>query len=155
MSMNWKIAQSIYNKIISKCPIGTFNNTVVKTPNNYSLRFCLSRATTQTPTMGNKTGGQMRIEEAFKITSKHYDVAKRTNPGSVNKFLNFNTEQERYNAWQSYLTKFARFCVMIDESTKLAPYMGDYTEPWTDKRFKEYFELTDIEWQLIDRIISE
>ena len=54
----------------------------------------------------------------------------------------------------SYHTKFSKFCISLDESTKLAPYMGDYTEPWTDERFKQYFELTDIEWQLIDTVIK-
>ena len=151
---NWKIVKSIYEKVIAKCPEGSFNNALSKCAVNYSLRFCLSRNTTQTPSMGNKTGGQLRIEEAFKITSKHYDVAKRTEPGSVNKFLNFNTENERKNAWASYLTKFVRFCIAMDESTKLAPYMGDYTKPWDDKRFYEYFGLTDEEIDVIETTIK-
>lgn len=88
------------------------------------------------------------------LVSKNYSTAIQTTLSNNIRFLNFNTEQERYNAWQSYLTKFARFCICMDESTKLAPYMGDYTEPWTDERFKQYFELTDIEWQLIDTVIK-
>jgi glucuronate isomerase len=30
----------------------------------------------------------------------------------------------------------------MDESVKLAPYMGDYTKPWTNARFCEYFGIT-------------
>ena len=87
--------------------------------------------------------------------SQYYTTVCSTKYAKNVRYLNFNSEQERYNAWQSYLTKFARFCIMLDESTKLAPYMNNYTEPWTDKRFKEHFKLTDIEWQLIDTVIKD
>ena len=146
--MNWKIAQSIYNKIIAKCPKETLNNNQKKVAENYSLRMSNARSATMSEhEIGGTTG--------FRIVSQNYETAKRMNLAGGIKFINFNTEQERYNAWQSYLTKFARFCVMLDESTKLAPYMDDYTEPWTDERFKRYFGLTDIEWQLIDTVIKD
>ena len=146
--MNWKIAQSIYNKIISKCPIGTLNTNQKKNPINYSLRMSIARyATMSEHEIGGTTG--------FRLVSQNYENAKKTHLAGGIKFINFSSETERYNAWQSYLTKFARFCVMLDESTKLAPYMGDYTEPWTDERFKQYFGLTDIEWQLIDTVIKD
>ena len=151
---NWKIVKSIYEKVIAKCPQETFNNNLSKTAANYSLRFCLSRSMMQTPTMSNKTGGNKREEDAFKVVSKHYQVAQNQTPGSVNKFLNFNTETERKNAWASYLTKFTRFCIAMDESTKLAPYMNDYTQPWDDKRFYEYFGLTDEEIDVIEKTIK-
>lgn len=152
--MNWKIAQSIYNKIISKCPIGTFNNVVVKNAQNYSLRFCLTRRFTTTCAEG-ALEGRRDPRNFYKIVSMNYTTARQQHLAGGIKFINFSSETERYNAWQSYLTKFARFCVMIDESTKLAPYMDDYSEPWTDERFKEYFGLTDIEWQLIDTVIKD
>ena len=144
--MKWKIVQSIYNKIIVKCPVETLNTGQKRNPENYSLRMSTARSATMSEhEIGGTTG--------FRLVSRNYETACRTNLAGGIKFLNFNSEQERYNAWQSYLTKFARFCVMIDESTKLAPYMDDYSEPWTDKRFKEYFGLNDIEWQLIDMVI--
>lgn len=153
---NWKIVQAIYSKVIAKCPAGTFNNAVDKHATTiYSLRFCLSRSMTQTPTMSNKTGGNKTEEDAFKIVSKHYEVAQRQEDGSVNKFLNFATEQERYNAWRSYLTKFARFCVAMDESTKLAPYMDNYQQPWDDQRFYQHFGLTDTEIWVIENTIKD
>ena len=31
------------------------------------------------------------------------------------------------------------------------PYFGDYKTPWTNEKFKAYFELTDEEWARIER----
>ena len=153
MSMKWEIAKSIYNKIISKCPIGYFRSKLKHQPSSaYALRLCPARNTVQAPSGVEKGKSE---SAAFIILSKDYNIAKRQTLAASVVFLDFNTETERYNAWQSYLTKFARFCVMLDESTKLAPYMDDYTEPWTDERFKQYFGLTDIEWQLIDTVIKD
>jgi len=144
---HYEIARSIYHKVIAKCPQGTYISKLQKLPQNFSLRMSTARSATMSEhTDGGTTG--------FRLVSQNYSTAQRTNNAGGIAYINFNTEQERYNAWQSYLTKFARFCVCIDESTKLAPYMEDYREPWTDERFKQYFELTDIEWQLIDTIIK-
>ena len=151
-----KIVVSIWYKIKEKNPLQKFNSILTKEPiSNFPLRICIIRDTIHTPFGHHKTGGVIKIEDAFKIVSKNYTTATNIKLAAGVKFLNFNTEQERYNAWQSYLTKFARFCICMDESTKLAPYMGDYTEPWTDERFKQYFGLTDIEWQLIDTVIKD
>ena len=149
MSMNWKIAQSICNKITRKCPIGTFRSKLTKEPES---EFALQTRYGVFFGIGNHDPNGTALG---KVVCSNYESAIQNHICGHVRFLNFNSEQERYNAWQSYLTKFARFCVMIDESTKLAPYMDDYSEPWTDKRFKEYFGLTDIEWQLIDTVIKD
>lgn len=141
MSRNWKIARSIYNKITSKCPTGTYQSKLQLNPGMFGLRQKYGVAWC---THGNE----------IPVSNNYTTATTRTTGGHV-RFLNFNTEQERYNAWQSFLTKFVRFCVMLDESTKLVPYMSSYIEPWTDKRFKEHFELTDVEWQLIDTVIKD
>lgn len=144
----WQYVQSIYQKLITKCPVGTLKNATVK-PNNmlFPLKYYITRFATSDH---NDNGGN----NGFRICSQNYNTAIQATIVAGAKFLNFNTEQERYNAWQSYLTKFARFCIAMDESTKLAPYMDDYTQPWTDERFKEYFELTDEEWKVIDETIK-
>ncbi|MGD7646364.1 hypothetical protein, partial [Ralstonia pseudosolanacearum] len=117
-----------------------------KNPANYSLRMSTARSATMSEhEIGGTTG--------FRLVSQNYATAKRTNLAGGIKFLNFDTDIERYNAWQSYLTKFARFCVALDESTKYAPYMSDYTQPWTDQRFFDYFELDNLEQQLINTVI--
>lgn len=147
---HWKIATNIYNKIISKCPIDKLRNNWSKTfTTPFTVRFYPTRERIQGNTHDpNQTA-------LYKIVSNIYTTNCLQTPASCVRYLSFNTENERKNAWQSFLTKFARFCIMLDESTKLAPYMDDYTEPWTDKRFKEYFDLTDIEWQLIDTVIKD
>lgn len=151
----YEIVRNIYHKVIAKCPENTFRNyNFTKTPITlFPLRICDTRNATCWPTK-HETGGTIALDKAFMICSHKYLSATSTKFAASVKYMNFNTEQERYNVWQSYLTKFARFCICMDESTKLAPYMGDYTEPWTDERFKQYFELTDIEWQLIDTVIK-
>jgi len=147
---NWKIVQSIYNKIIAKCPVGTLRSKFVKTPiSTYPLR-CQPEAHacdahTHDP---NGTG-------SFMVVSKHYNTILNSAVGTNVRFLNFATEQERYNAWQSYLTKFARFCVAMDESTKLAPYMDNYQQPWNDQRFYQHFGLSDTEIWVIENTIKD
>lgn len=146
----WQIVQSIYQKVIAKCPVDTLNTKKVKAPNStHALRLLITRGTTQDGDTHDPNGTKL-----YKIVSPHYKTACMQTLCSSVSFLNFNSENERKNAWQSYLTKFARFCIAMDESTKLAPYMDDYTQPWTDEMFKEYFELTDEEWKVIDETIK-
>lgn len=151
----WKIVKSIYDKVITKYSQGNFDLQLNKiTTSNYPLRICITHNTVKYPIGTGKTGGVIKLEDAFKITSKHYTTATKTTVAAGVKFLNFNTENERKNAWASYLTKFTRFCIAMDESTKLAPYMNDYTKPWDDKRFYEYFGLTDEEIDVIEKTIK-
>lgn len=145
---HWKIVTNIYNKVIDKCPIGTYQAKLKKTAQNYALRMYYGILKIENSHDPNGT-------QAYTYCPKTYSNACKTTAGIHVRFLNFQTEEERFNAFNSYFTKFARFCQMLDESTKLAPYMDDYLEPWTDKRFKEYFGLTDIEWQLIDTVIKD
>lgn len=147
---HWKIAQSIYNKLIAECPAETCKNKFTKTPQTAFSCRCMPEAN-----MGCTNNHGKNDKNSFLLMSQYYTTVCSTKYAKNVRYLNFNSEQERYNAWQSYLTKFARFCIMLDESTKLAPYMNNYTEPWTDKRFKEHFKLTDIEWQLIDTVIKD
>lgn len=145
---NWKIVKSIYEKVVAKCPVGTYQNNLTKNPSsNYALQ------TRYGVFFG--TGNHDKNGTAFgKVVCTQYKEAIKNNICGHVRFLNFASEQERYNAWQSYLTKFARFCVAMDESTKLAPYMGSYQQPWDDKRFYEYFELTDEEIAVIEETIK-
>lgn len=145
----WQIVQSIYQKVLQKQAEGTLNKKWTKNPiTNYTVRIYPTRERLQGNTHDpNQTA-------LFKLVSMIYTTNCQQNLASCVKFLNFNSENERKNAWQSYLTKFARFCIAMDESTKLAPYMDDYTQAWTDERFVEYFELTDEEWKVIDETIK-
>ena len=144
---HWRIVRSIWQKVEAKNPVGTIRAQFSKTPTGFSLR-CQPEAHMVGAHEHDPNGTQ-----AFKLVSPHYNSVKSTTPATNIRYLNFNTEQERYNAWQSYLTKFARFCICMDESTKLAPYMGNYTQPWDDQRFYAYFGLTQPEIQLINKVI--
>ena len=61
--------------------------------------------------------------------------------------LPFTTKAEAQNFIDSYNTKFLKTClgflhVDMHIHPEYLPYMSDYTQPWTDKRFCEYFEIT-------------
>lgn len=146
----YEIVKSIYHKLIAKCPVETCRKKFTKQPiTQYSLR-CNPEAHMTSGHSHDLNGTQLYL-----LMSKYYTTAIQTNLSQNVRFLNFNSDIERKNAWASYHTKFSKFCISLDESTKLAPYMDDYTEPWTDERFKRYFGLTDIEWQLIDTVIKD
>ena len=66
----------------------------------------------------------------------------------------FKTFEEAKNFVDSQDTKFMRFVnskllTDVHVSQKNIFFMNDYTKPWTDERFKEYFKLTDEEWNVI------
>ena len=144
---HWKIVKSIWQKVEAKNPVGTIRAHFSKTPTGFSLR-CLPEANV------SSSGGHDKNATNRGLVSYNYETVKSTKYATNVRYLNFNTEQERYNAWQSYLTKFARFCICMDESTKLAPYMGNYTQLWDDQRFYAYFGLTQPEIQLIETVIK-
>lgn len=143
---HWKIVKSIWQKVEAKNPVGKIRGMFSKTPSGFSLR-CLPEAQLSGQ---HSTGGST----GFRMVSRDYNTVCSQKFAQNVRFLNFNTDVERYNAWQSYLTKFARFCICMDESTKLAPYMNNYTQPWDDQRFYEYFGLNKIEIQLIETVIK-
>ena len=144
---HWKTVKSIWEKVEAKNPIGKIRGMFSKTPSGFSLR-CLPEANV------SSSGGHDKNATNRGLVSYNYETVKSTAHATNVRYLNFNTEEERYNAWQSYLTKFARFCICMDESTKLAPYMNNYTQPWDDQRFYEYFGLTQPEIQLIETVIK-
>lgn len=61
--------------------------------------------------------------------------------------LPFATKAEAQNFIDSYNTKFLKTClgflhVDMHIHPEYLPYMQDYTQPWDDKRFCEYFRIT-------------
>lgn len=62
-------------------------------------------------------------------------------------YIEFNTKKEAENWIKSGETNFIKFMQIIqsvDANRRCShtPYMSDYTKPWDDKRFCEYFEIT-------------
>jgi len=73
--------------------------------------------------------------------------------------IKFETENELENFINSIGTKFFRYymskihiCIQVYQ--QYIPFMNDYTEPWTDKRFYEYFNITEDEQEIIEKEIS-
>ena len=83
----------------------------------------------------------------------------------------FRTENERKNFFDAYMNskcihwwnfQWKNQIVLV---LKYIPYMSDYTQPWTDKRFCEYFGITgyidddnaepDSEWEIILKTMKE
>ena len=59
-------------------------------------------------------------------------------------YIEFETENEAKNwclSWNSNFLRFAQIIQSIDGNRrcKYTPYMEDYTKPWTDERYCEYF----------------
>lgn len=84
--------------------------------------------------------------------------------------LPFATKVEAQNFIDSYNTKFLKTClgflhVDMHIHPEYLPYMGDYTQPWDDKRFCEYFGITgyisdteaepNSEWEIILNTMKE
>ena len=84
--------------------------------------------------------------------------------------LPFTTKAEAQNFIDSYNTKFLKTClgflhVDMRIHPEYLPYMSDYTQPWTDKRFCEYFGITgyidddhavpNSEWEIILNTMKE
>lgn len=145
---SWKIVKSIYEKVVAKCPVGTYQSKLTKNPKtNFALRQNYGMAFSDHNSNGGCNG--------FRCVRQFFNSCLATTENPHVRFLNFATEQERYNAWQSYLTKFARFCIAMDESTKLVPYMDNYQQPWDDQRFYQHFGLTAEEIWVIENTIKD
>jgi len=150
---------SIWKKVTIKHPVDKIKTVSYTTPNSeFPLKYYITRAVTSD---ANTKGGN----KGFRLVTKVQSTAFDGKTGAGCKFLNFNTAITRNNAWESYLTKFSRFCIAMDESIKLALYMDDYTEPWTNKRFCDYFGITgyiddehavhNSEWETILNVINK
>ena len=68
----------------------------------------------------------------------------------------FNSYEEALNCYNAMNTKLARFCCcksVVDSNVypEYAPWLGDYTHPWTDEDLYKYFELTDDEIKIIEQ----
>ena len=77
--------------------------------------------------------------------------------------INFKTNIEEINFRNSFDTWFYKFMNITDfddsENSATMPFMLDYTNPWDNKRFCEYFEITgyisdteaepNSEWEII------
>ena len=95
---------------------------------------------------------------------------KRPKGSGMQWSFHFNTETEAVNFENSLATTFYHFIVLHTKWNQhtpfqYLPYMQDYTQPWTDKRFCEYFNITGYiddehavpgsEWEIILHTMKE
>lgn len=132
---DWRVAKSIFQKLMQKNILYSLRDATVKNGFTFPLKYFTTRYATSGH---NDNGGN----NGFRIVSKNYSTAIEVSDAAGIKYLNFGSEKERKNAYDSFNTTFARFCIAITESLKMSPYMGDYTKPWTNARFCEYFGIT-------------
>ena len=77
-------------------------------------------------------------------------------------YLSFKTKDEAENAFKYLKNKIIRFALSIYKynlglnrgELKGVPYL-DFTQEWTDEKLKEYFGLTDEEYNFIQKVIPD
>lgn len=86
------------------------------------------------------------------VTSKIYKIALNIKDSSpTNRYikLSFDTENERLNFYNSLFTTFYKYLISELRPSNVTacfieylPFMEDYSKPWTNKRFCDYFGIT-------------
>ena len=74
--------------------------------------------------------------------------------------VQFNTKEEAENYRQ---TQFGNFMLFIDAVSRVdahvhqqfIPFMNDYSEPWTDERFYDFFNISNEERDLVNRLFEK
>lgn len=107
----------------------------------------------------SKFHGHQGCRDFYEFTSPRLDVAKSTKSNGSQRTVNFETEEESTNFFNSLQTKFYKFinvCIKRDMYVqwRYAPWLGDYTHPWTDEDLYKYFNLSDDEIKLIESEIK-
>ena len=99
--------------------------------------------------------GRQGSSNFYDFTSPRLDIAKSKKTSCGHCTVNFETEEESINFFNSLRTKFYIFinrCIKRDMHIhwKYTPWLGDYTHPWTDGDLYQYFELTNEEIAIIE-----
>jgi len=74
--------------------------------------------------------------------------------------IKFNSITEAQNFIDSTFTDFYSFLMFLSKTdvhvqVKYLPFMMDYTKPWTDRRFREYFNISDENMDFIHEIMKK
>lgn len=90
--------------------------------------------------------------DEFDVVTPQYKLVEKLKPRNM-------TENEFKNWHNSCNTKFMKYCNLLTRQgqnthPELLPFMCDYSRPWTDERFYNYFNLTDEERKLINKTME-
>lgn len=114
------------------------------------------------------------IPKSGKVNPDFYCVIYRNDENDFDKLISEHIDNKNHNqivfsdldsaknGFEYLKTKFVRFCVSLTKlnqnlhrgELKAVPYL-DFTQKWDDGKLKEYFELTDEEWDFIDEYIGD
>ena len=103
----------------------------------------------------SKFHGHQGKNDFYELTSPRLDVAKSKKTSCGQHTVNFETEEESINFFNSLQTKFYKFinvCIKRDMHVhwQYIPWLSDYTHPWTDNDLYKYFNLSDDEIRIIE-----
>ena len=103
--------------------------------------------------------GHQGNKDFYEFASPRLDVAKSKKTSCRQHTVNFETEEESINFFNSLQTKFYKFinvCIKRDMEIpwQYTPWLDDYTHQWTDDDLYQYFELTDDEIKIIESEIK-
>ena len=162
----------LYEKIISKIVYNdNFSKQDAKFYTEDLQNFVLVNMFAEAPKYGRPQFDGLKRYCGYFIDGKNadgqtYPEAKegnwRINNGDISQDIAicFKTGEEAKNCFEAFDTTFARFVCVITTvdahcNQKFLPWMDDYTEPWTNERFRESFEITNEEWQQIVDMMTE
>ena len=84
--------------------------------------------------------GHPGCKDEFDVVTPQYKVVEHLRPKTM-------SESDFINWHNSCNTKFMKYCNLLTRRGQnlrpgFLPYMGDYTQPWDDKRFCAHFNIT-------------
>ena len=114
-------SKTVFEKVILSIANGTYDNLA---------------AHVQISTIHGHPG----CKDEFDVVTPQYNLVKQLKPKNM-------SESDFINWHNSCKTKFMKYCNLLTKQGQhlypsLLPYMGDYSKPWDDKRFCEYFGIT-------------
>lgn len=152
--------RSVFDKTIRKCNDKKIPNLYDEILKNTNKKFILPCP---------EVHGNQGKKDWAEITSSNYERALKAKQ-RWNWHLSFDTEIERKNCYDSWHTRFHQFIHNLIKADNFnyygqLPWLNDYSQPWTDKRFCEYFGITgyidddhaepDSEWEIILKTMEE
>ncbi len=146
--------RSIFDKTIRACNDKILPNLYDEIIKNTNKKFSLPCP---------EVHGHQGKADWAEITSSDYARALKAKQ-RWNWHLSFDTEVERKNCYDAWHTSFHQFIHRLIKADNFnyygaLPWLPDYTQPWDDKRFCEYFNITgyiddnhaapNSEWEII------
>lgn len=132
--------------------------------NNYTIKKAIKDTKTTEWFVGlAQTHGHVGKKDFYDIVSPNRKVnqlSMNSNIGTMISKLYFNSKNEAENFINSLYTIFMKFCNSMTKVDNVInydylPFMGNYTEPWTNERFYKHFNITEEEQKIIEVTIKD